>query len=138
MRKAFEKGTYVPGAYVIVDKLGQPVIAEEAEQLNAAGKPASGHNGVLTVQRKGETLWQRARTSSHVIHFASAAGKLRALANMTAQGKTLAGIKKAGLPLAAFAEPKDLKMVPVYRGLECRLANRLRAAMRRQEARRAA
>jgi hypothetical protein len=144
MRKAYENGTYVPGAYVMQDKLGAPLIAERTEKLNRAGQQASYRedgfsiDGVLTVQRAGEPLWQRARPTSRLVHFAKEAGKRRALANMRAQGKTLADLKKAGLPLAAFADPKDIKMVPLYRGLNARLANLIRANMRRDERRRVA
>lgn len=68
--------------------------------------------------------WVPARPYGHALHFVSRSAKLRALARIMAEGKTEADLNKAGLPLTAYALERDLKKVPVYKGLPSDVFNK--------------
>lgn len=109
MRKNFEPGTYVPGA-------------------NAVRHEKTGN---VLFDTKGVAMWTRAKPGAIIMHFRNAAAKTRTLAAMVKAGVDPRAIEKAGLDLTSYAKPGDLRKVPVYRGLECRLANKIRAMMRK-------
>lgn len=111
---------YVLGARVATDRFGSPLIHDGKAIKERPGSP-------LSVQKPGDVVWLRPKPVSYALHFRNAAAKLRAMANERAMnaGRVVAA------PDIRFANPTDIVHVPVYAGIESRLANVLRARARR-------
>jgi hypothetical protein len=102
---------YVPGSRRMLDEKNLP-------KFDEAGRP----------------LWIKPKPIAHVLHFKSAAGKLRARATFNAknaEGTAVMAVEN----LIVYADPKDVVRVPLYRGFDARLANQLRADIRRNQRR---
>lgn len=111
--KAFTPGTYVPGYRVHRNPDGSVM-------LNTTPGPDFG-KPVVTY----------AKPIAHLLHFANAAARRRTCAAIGCSPTDDEAIR-LGVPV--HARPRDLVKVPLLRGLPCRLANEIRADMRRKAA----
>ena len=117
--------TYVIGARVARHMItGLPISAVKDERM-----------GQVTLQRADQPLWHRPKPASIELHFKSEAARRRTIEKVQAQGKTVADLEKADLPLQAYAAPGDIVRVPTYSGVPMILATRARAVMRRDQRR---
>jgi hypothetical protein len=116
--------TVIPGARFVRGDRGEIVYADAAVK-ERAGSP-------LSIQKRGDAIQFMPKPTAKVLHFRSAAAKLRALEN---QRKQCPGVE-VKVPDIRYADPKDIVRVPVYAGLSARLANEMRAGIRRRDLRR--
>ena len=109
--KAFVPGTFVPGYRAHKN-------ADGTLMLHTSGPDV------------GKQIITRATLVGALLHFANAAARKRVCAKivctLTDDKAILAGVQE-------HAKPRDLVRVGLYRGLSCRLANEIRADMRRSK-----
>jgi hypothetical protein len=116
--KRFLPATVIPGSRMKVDKHGAPEISD----VTIKERPGS----PLSIIKKGSPIFIMPKPAGFALHFRNEAAKRRTVAHMASQGI-------AGPADIRYAAPKDIVHVPLWRGLDARLANNIRGMIRANE-----
>lgn len=108
--KAFLPGTHVIGASPVLDRNEK---TNRIEPVIAATTMRNVGHGDTPYVRQGDPMWRKPKPMGFVQHFRNEASARRCGGDMK------------------LASPKDLKIVPLYRGVSSRLANEIISAKRR-------
>lgn len=123
-RKTFLPGTYVLGSSVVLDHNAE---TNRIEPVIAATTMTNAGHGDVPYVRKGDPMWRKPKPMGFVQHFRSAAAKKAVVERLAAQGIT----EPSNTLMLKAASPKELKIVPLYRGISSRFANQIRSMKRR-------
>lgn len=145
-RKAFLPGTYVLGSSPVMD---MDPVSHRRYQVHAVETMKQPGHGDVPYAKRNEPVWRKPKPSgadptkpAFEQHFKNEAARRSAYGR--AEAHALAEAEKSGADMSMvtleitremtlrFAQPKELKLVPQYRGIGARVANVIRASKVRE------